>query len=163
MDSKSWNGADMSANRAKNEQFQLRLPPGLRDRIKAYAERHGRSMNTEIVRILEREFPEPWSVNGRVAELLAMVRVLRGGVSDTRIDELVTEIEDTVMGIMTGRVRGLNEDSLEGIKAIWERYSEQIEEDTQINMEMDPEEEEMFGISGSTAKYIHPNDEEPGK
>jgi hypothetical protein len=41
------------------DKYVLRMPDGLRDRIKAYAERHGRSMNTEIVRVLEREFPEP--------------------------------------------------------------------------------------------------------
>lgn len=37
-------------------QFMLRMPPDLRDRIKVYAERHGRSMNTEIVRRLENSF-----------------------------------------------------------------------------------------------------------
>src|SRR5882757_8975003 len=54
------------------ERFQVRLPDGLRDRIKAYAERNGRSMNAEIVRVLENEFPEPWAVDRRVAELLEM-------------------------------------------------------------------------------------------
>lgn len=44
------------------ERFQIRLPAGLRDRIKSYAEQHGRSMNTEIVRVLEHEFPDPFSV-----------------------------------------------------------------------------------------------------
>lgn len=38
------------------ERFQVRLPPGLRDRIKADAEKHGRSMNAEIVARLE-DFP----------------------------------------------------------------------------------------------------------
>lgn len=41
------------------ERFQIRLPAGLRDRIKAYAEKNGRSMNTEIVRALEEAFPKP--------------------------------------------------------------------------------------------------------
>jgi hypothetical protein len=39
-----------------SDQFALRLPDGLRDRIKAAAERAGRSMNAEIVRALEKEF-----------------------------------------------------------------------------------------------------------
>lgn len=52
----------MSAQRQypsdKQEQFVVRFPDGLRDRIKLHAENHGRSMNTEMVRVLEREFPE---------------------------------------------------------------------------------------------------------
>ncbi|WP_226576446.1 Arc family DNA-binding protein [Acuticoccus sediminis] len=39
------------------ERFQIRLPDGLRDRVKAYAERNDRSMNTEIIRVLEAAFP----------------------------------------------------------------------------------------------------------
>lgn len=41
------------------ERFQIRLPPGLRDRIKATAEANGRSMNTEIVSTLEDAYPDP--------------------------------------------------------------------------------------------------------
>ncbi|NTA48011.1 Arc family DNA-binding protein [Agrobacterium tumefaciens] len=41
------------------ERFQIRLPPGLRDRIKATAEANGRSMNTEIVSTLEEAYPDP--------------------------------------------------------------------------------------------------------
>lgn len=40
----------------------LRLPEGLRDRIKAASEKNGRSMNAEIVQLLEREYPEPSDV-----------------------------------------------------------------------------------------------------
>lgn len=31
------------------DKYIVRLPSGMRDRIKAYADRHGRSMNAEIV------------------------------------------------------------------------------------------------------------------
>jgi hypothetical protein len=41
------------------ERFQIRLPPGLRDRIRATAEANGRSMNTEIVSTLEDAYPDP--------------------------------------------------------------------------------------------------------
>lgn len=37
----------------------LRLPDGMRERIKAAAERNGRSMNSEIVTTLEAAYPEP--------------------------------------------------------------------------------------------------------
>ena len=39
--------------------FRLRLPDGLRDRIRAAAEAEGRSMNAEIVAALEARFPAP--------------------------------------------------------------------------------------------------------
>jgi plasmid stability protein len=41
----------------KQDQFVVRLPDGLRDRIKAAAEASGRSMNAEIVKALEDAFP----------------------------------------------------------------------------------------------------------
>jgi hypothetical protein len=43
---------------SKQDQFVLRLPDGLRDRIKANAEANGRSMNSEIVALLEQEYPD---------------------------------------------------------------------------------------------------------
>ena len=45
----------------KMDQFVVRLPDGMRDRIKDAAEANGRSMNSEIVAALEEKFPEPAS------------------------------------------------------------------------------------------------------
>lgn len=42
-----------------SEQFVLRLPDGMRDRIAKAAKRNGRSMNTEIVSTLEARYPKP--------------------------------------------------------------------------------------------------------
>lgn len=44
------------------DKFIIRLPNGLRERIKAKADESGRSMNAEIVQVLEREYPEPADV-----------------------------------------------------------------------------------------------------
>jgi plasmid stability protein len=41
------------SERRYSDQYLLRMPDGMRDRIKAQAERNGRSMNSEIVMILE--------------------------------------------------------------------------------------------------------------
>ncbi len=52
----------MSENRfpsQKLDQYMLRFPDGLRDRIKAAAEANKRSMNQEIIALLEEKFPEP--------------------------------------------------------------------------------------------------------
>lgn len=44
------------------DKFIIRLPNGLRERIKVKADENGRSMNAEIVQVLEREYPEPADV-----------------------------------------------------------------------------------------------------
>lgn len=46
----------MATSRANIDQYQLRMPPGLRDRIKAAAEANNRSMNAEIIDRLEKTF-----------------------------------------------------------------------------------------------------------
>jgi hypothetical protein len=46
-------------NRAWRDQYMLRLPDGMRDRIKAAAEANSRSMNAEIVATLEERYPAP--------------------------------------------------------------------------------------------------------
>lgn len=50
------------------EQFPIRMPDGLRDRIKAAAKAKGRSMNTEIIMRLMASFdPEPSALDAAVA------------------------------------------------------------------------------------------------
>jgi hypothetical protein len=41
------------------DQFVVRLPYGMRDRIKAAAEKNNRSMNAEIVATLRPHYPDP--------------------------------------------------------------------------------------------------------
>lgn len=43
--------------RQNTDKFMLRLPDGMRDRIKVSADANGRSMNAEIVQLLDREYP----------------------------------------------------------------------------------------------------------
>jgi hypothetical protein len=52
------------SNDPVNEQdkFMLRLPVGMRDRIKAVADKNNRSMNAEIVATLEYQYPAPSDV-----------------------------------------------------------------------------------------------------
>mgnify|MGYP003124070254 CR=1 FL=1 len=45
----------------KQDKFMLRLPTGMRERIKAAADDNNRSMNSEIVAVLEEKYPEPVS------------------------------------------------------------------------------------------------------
>lgn len=43
----------------ESDKFMLRLPDGMRDRIKAEADRNGRSMNAEIIAALHEKYPPP--------------------------------------------------------------------------------------------------------
>lgn len=107
------------------DKYVLRLPDGLRDRIKARAAAHSRSMNAEIVRVLEREYPAPWSMDERVADLLRMMTVLKGGAStDERIVELVSEIEETIVGIVSRRVPGVDDETRARISRLYYRHKE---------------------------------------
>lgn len=57
----------------ESDKFMLRLPDGMRERIKAEAEANNRSMNAEIVATLEEKYPAPagdTDVRG-LAEMLA--------------------------------------------------------------------------------------------
>jgi hypothetical protein len=49
----------MSRVGREGEKFALRLPDGLRGRIKEVADQNSRSMNSEIVMILERAIFDP--------------------------------------------------------------------------------------------------------
>lgn len=57
----------MAINRAKPDQYQLRFPPGLRDRLKGAADLRARSMNAEIIARLERSFVESFDDEERKA------------------------------------------------------------------------------------------------
>lgn len=141
------------------ERFQVRLPPGLRDRIKAYAERHGRSMNTEIVRVLEREFPEPWTVAGRVGQMIDMLRALKAGAtSDENIEKLVEELRDTVEGIMSGRVQGIDEEMRYRITGIYkDMQAREVEDSIDLaHYSYDDEEIDALQAVDRPEKFPHP-------
>jgi plasmid stability protein len=139
---------------SKQDQFVLRMPDGLRARIKAYAQDHGRSMNAEIVRILEREFPEPWPIESRVSDLLGQLRILKAGVTDVQIDRLTHEIEETVRGIFSGRVDGLSDEARSRMAELWQSYQEDLAKHALDYVDLDPEEEEQMYITGSTEKFV---------
>ncbi|GGO55192.1 Arc-like DNA binding domain-containing protein [Roseovarius pacificus] len=63
----------MSAPSKQLDQFVVRLPDGMRDRIKAAAEKNGRSMNSEIVSTLEEKYPEEMFTAEDFLELLKQI------------------------------------------------------------------------------------------
>nr|WP_246715969.1 Arc family DNA-binding protein [Aurantimonas sp. DM33-3] len=148
----------MGVNRTNTDQFQLRLPPGLRERIKAYADTQGRSMNAEIVRILEREFPEPVSVDEQVEELLGLVSALNETSAQEGLARLNHALLEAVDRIALGRVEGVSE---EDQKKVWNRFEawrEQVHEERYHRDIADLDEEELEAVSRGrgTAKFVDP-------
>lgn len=111
-----------------SDQFPLRLPNGLRDRIKRKAEGNGRSMNEEMVRALEIAFPEPVSISARLEELqhlFSALRKVRG--YDGAVDALTDEILSIIEAAAEGRDPSLDEASIADLQQAvksWHRARE---------------------------------------
>ena len=78
------------------EKFVVRLPEGMRDRIKVKADRAGMSMNEAIVWCLDQYFPEPKSLEAKINELVEMVALLKGDDTNKAVGELTAEIHNTL-------------------------------------------------------------------
>lgn len=144
------------------ERFQIRLPAGLRDRIKAYAERHGRSMNTEIVRVLEREFPETWPLSDQITQLVSLSAALKESIDDDDLNRLGDTLLKTVEGVASGRVRGVDDETRKAV-AVWlQDWQAQFDEVQRDDFEMSLDEEELATLNrvGTTAKFVDPFEDE---
>lgn len=70
----------------KTEQFIVRLPDGMRDRIKRAAEANNRSMNAEIVATLEEKYPSDNALEG-FGELLEAYADIAARAADPNLNE----------------------------------------------------------------------------
>ena len=140
------------------DKYVLRLPDGLRDRIKAYAERRATSINSEIVRVLEREFPVQWPFDERLKQLGEAMSVLSAGKDDPRVMNLVEAFKETVAGIVSGRVTGVPVETREAVKSVWEEYQEREAQHEIESFQPEYDEEEMISweLVGRPEKYAVP-------
>lgn len=81
----------------EQDKFVVRLPPGMRDRIKERAEQAGMSMNEAIVWCLEKTFPAKVTLEQKLYELANLVSMLKDS-KDTPagVDLLIQEVEATL-------------------------------------------------------------------
>lgn len=84
----------------ESEKYVLRLPAGMRERIKAAATRNNRTMNAEIVAVLEEKFPVP-TISQYLADKLG---------SDTILELINTEKADLPAAILKMNKRMESED-----------------------------------------------------
>jgi len=76
----------------------VRLPDGMRDRIKAAAERNNRSMNAEIVATLEEKYPAP-AIDRAVLgwAIVGLLNMPEGPERDAAIANLNSKLADAGM------------------------------------------------------------------
>lgn len=150
----------MADNRTNSDQFQLRLPPGLRDRIKAYAESKGRSTNAEIVRILEREFPAPETLASTVHRIREMINQLEKGFDEASVGALERELENALRGVVSGQVYDFPDSAYSEVKAIVEKWEEQkvLDDRDLFEESLDDEEYDNRSEFGTTAKIVFPEE-----
>ena len=110
----------MSERSPQNQdKYVLRLPDGMRDRIKAAAEANNRSMNAEIVVTLEEKYP---AVDGKLlmAKLEKLVRAVAHYQANKQpTGEVAKELEalaETLRSIMKKNLRDLTEEDLINMK-----------------------------------------------
>jgi|GEM_PF-6151427 len=68
-------------------------------------------MNAEIIRILEREFPEPWTLQERVDQLHGLLSVLGKAMPKDAADEVTKHVHETLTAIAVGRTTDIDEDT----------------------------------------------------
>lgn len=104
----------MAVNRSKPDQYQLRFPEGMRERLKQAAEDNSRSMNAEIIARLEASFERadslqiPEHLSRRIeAAAAANGRTARFEIFRTLVDKYpvpdYVELEEELLNIALGR------------------------------------------------------------
>lgn len=80
-----------------SDKFMLRLPDGMRDRIKLAADKNGRSMNAEIVVTLEKAYPVPVMVPINILALADYMNFIEGAQSDEERDEFLRMANESLL------------------------------------------------------------------
>ena len=101
------------------DQFVLRMPDGMRERIMESAKANNRSMNSEIVAILEKAFLP--SLSARLRELLDQVNGARNPsvLTPSKVAELIGETDASDVENAFAGKGGLTFAKIESIARIW--------------------------------------------
>lgn len=126
-----------------SDQFQLRLPDGMRDRIKAASDKAGRSMNAEIVAALEQAYPPADPVQEFMREAETAVKAMMQADNPTALEEQAAMAHYHLWGLL---------DHIRRMKMT----PEQIEADRLLN-----EEVETAARGYLEAKKGHRSDQDP--
>jgi hypothetical protein len=90
--------------------------------------------------------------------MIEMLRVLKAGASDDHVERLANELQETIEGIMSGRVPGVDEVMRERIRSIYDDMQAREAEDAADIASMDYDEEELrsLELTRRPEKYAEP-------
>ncbi|RWB94627.1 MAG: Arc family DNA-binding protein [Mesorhizobium sp.] len=74
------------------DKFVLRMPDGMRERIAIEAHRNGRSMNAEIIEVLDREFPVAPSIEEIFEQVDFLIKMYKQDDDDITRREMVSAL-----------------------------------------------------------------------
>ncbi len=88
----------------KMDQFVVRFPDGMRERIRAAAEANNRSMNAEIVATLEEKYPAPTLEAVSFADIYPLMDKIASGADDEEQESLL-KIANQQLASMNSPIR----------------------------------------------------------
>lgn len=158
--------AEIVARLEESFQGPVVLPEGLRERIRVYAERHERTVDDEVLRLLEREFPVQWPLEDRLDYLTDMLAIFKTGMKDERVGQFMAELEETLNGVVSGKVTGVDIHERDRIASFWSQYQEREdweahERERDSQSELDEEELASLERNGTTEKFAEPLPQRP--
>ena len=141
------------------DKFMLRLPEGMRERIKEKAQRAGMSMNEAIVWCLEQHFPAPKTLDAKIDELAEMVAILKGDNTNKAVDELTAEIHDAIVDIYNNKLDA----PIDFKKAVSKHFDRWEEEEQEYlrDLHEDPFDDNLYPDPNRERTYGDWNPESP--
>ena len=110
------------------DQYMLRLPPGLRDRVARRAAENGRSMNTEIVEAIERyltgadRVTQLWEFFGKHQENIEAIRWILPAIQ--LIESYLYDVRGALRSLEEGTGFGYDPGSPPGVANTWAAQSD---------------------------------------
>ncbi|MDR7225396.1 hypothetical protein [Aminobacter aminovorans] len=108
-------------------------------------------------------FDEQWPLGSRLNDLAKTLSILAAGKGDPRVEEFLADVEETVAGIITGRVTGVDGETRDAIEAVWNEYESREQEAAADAYEplYEGEEEKAMEVAGRPEKYAEPRPTPP--
>ena len=78
-------------------QIKLRIPEALKNRVQYYADKNNRSMNAEILSALEKQLPQPITIQETVNDLLHTIDILKKFKGKPLLESLADNLDELIL------------------------------------------------------------------
>ncbi|WP_281930907.1 Arc family DNA-binding protein [Roseibium album] len=145
----------MKKERAKDlDKVILRLPDGMRDRLKKLAAKNKMSMNELVVQVLENQFPWQHTLSNRINELANIVADFRNCVDADEVDYLSQQIYEFLVDIRDGKIPIEDKDAFDRVAEVVERWDHKWGSEVAMNQLPDYEAGEAAELQGPSAAML---------